>query len=170
MAIKSPKELFVYLLSNVRQGTERSTKIYQELSEIAQDQDIKEILDARVFLSDKILSTLDEVFKLIGERPVETSGRLHDVFMEDFRRGLGEIQSPIAKRLFVLAKAQHLIHLRIGEYQALIAAADMTGNFEVGLLLESCLADKMVMVERARRLIRHILESRVTSKMAAMAA
>ncbi len=170
MAIKNARELFVFLLSNVRQGTERSTKIYQELSEIAQDQDIKEVLDARIFLSGKILSTLDEVFKIMGEKPVETSGRIHDIFVEDFHRELGAIEGPIARRLFVLAKAQHLIHLRIGEYQALIAAADMTGNFEVGLLLASCLADKMVMVERAQRLIRHILESRVTSKMAAMAA
>ncbi len=170
MTMKNPKDLFVMLLSNIRQGTERSTKIYQELSDIAQDPDIKEVLDARVFLSDKIIATLDECFKLIGEKPVETSGRLHEVFVEDFRRELGEIQNPVAKRIYILAKAIHLTHLRLGEYTALIAAADMTGNFEVGLLLESCLADKMVMVERTKRLIRHVLESRVTSKMAAMAA
>jgi ferritin-like metal-binding protein YciE len=169
MAINSPKELFVLLLSNVRQGTERSTKIYQELSELAQDPDIKEILDARVFLSAKILSTLDEVFKIIKEKPVQTSGRLHDVFLEDFRKELSLVENPVARRFFILAKLQHLLHLRIGEYQALIAASELTGNFEVGLLLESCLADKMVMVERARRLIRHILESKVQSKIAAMA-
>ncbi len=169
MTIKNPRDLFLFLLSNVRQGTERSAKIYQELSDVAQDQDIREVLDARGFLSQKILSTLDECFKIIGEKPVETSGRLHDVFLEDFRRELGEIEHPVAKHLYVLAKAQHLTHLRIGEYEALIAAADMTGNYEVGLLLESCLADQLVMVERARRLIRHILESRVAGKMAAMA-
>jgi len=169
MAIKSPKELFTLLLSDVRRGTERSTKIYQELSEHAQDPDIKEILDGRVFLSTKILSTLDEVFKIIKEKPVETSGRIHDVFLEDFRKELGLIENPVARRFFVLAKLQHLLHLRIGEYRALIAAAELTGNFEVGLLLESCLADKMVMVERARRLIRHVLESKAESKMAAMA-
>ena len=37
MAIKDPKELFVALLSNVRQGTERTTKIFQELSQVAQN-------------------------------------------------------------------------------------------------------------------------------------
>lgn len=169
MAVKDPKELFVFMLSNVREGTEHSAKIYRELSEIAQDQNIREVLDARGFLSQKIISTLDECFKIIGEKPVKTSGRLHDVFIEDFRRELGEIQHPVAKHLFILAKAQHLIHFRIGEYTALIAAADMTGNYEVGLLLESCLADHLVMVERARRAIRHILKSKVTEKMAARA-
>lgn len=164
MAVKDPMEVFRLLLSNVRQGTERATKVYQEMSQAAQDPNIKEILDARVFLSSKILSTLDECFKLIGEKPVQSSGRLHDVFVEDFRREIGEIQSPVAKRLFILAKASHLIHLRIGEYVALIAAADMTGNYEVGLLLESCLADNLALVERTRRLIRKIIEREVAEK------
>jgi ferritin-like metal-binding protein YciE len=167
MEIKDAKDLFVLLLSHVRQGTERSAKIYTELTEIAQDENIREVLDARGFLSKKILSTLDECFKIIGEKPVETSGRLREVFMEDFRKELGSIKNPVAKRVFVLAKAQHLIHLQIGEYKALIAAADVTGNYEVGLLLESCLADKLVMVERARRAIRTILKSKVAEKMAA---
>ena len=86
MAIKDPKEVFVLLLSHVREGTERSAKIYKELSEIAQDENIREVLDARGFLSQKILSTLDECFKIIGEKPMKTSGRLQDVFMEDFRK------------------------------------------------------------------------------------
>ena len=154
MAAKNPKEVFVMLLSDVRQGTERSTKIFQEMSQAAQDPDIKEALEARVFVSDKILSTLDEAFKLIGEKPVKLTGRIQDVFIEDFRKELAEIQSPEAKRLYVLVKANHLIHMRIGELVALIAAADVTGHYGVGVLLESCLADKLAFVERTRRLIR----------------
>jgi ferritin-like metal-binding protein YciE len=88
---------------------------------------------------------------------MKVSGRLHDVFVEDFRKELAEIQSPEAKHLFILAKANRLIHLRIGEYVALIAAADLTGHYGVGVLLESCLADKLAFVERTRRLIREKL-------------
>jgi len=51
VAIKDPKELFVMMLSNLRQGTERSTKIFQELSQVAQNPDVKEALEARVFVS-----------------------------------------------------------------------------------------------------------------------
>src|SRR6476469_9845461 len=120
MAIKSPKELFVLLLSDLRQGAERTTKIFQEIGQAAQNPDIKEALEARVFVSGKILATLDEAFKLIGEKPVKLSGRLLDIFVEDFRKDLAEIQSPEAKHLFILAKATQLIHLRIGEYRALI--------------------------------------------------
>ena len=154
MTIKTPKELFVYLLSDLRQGAERTTKIFQEIGKLAQNPDIKEALEARVFVSNKILATLDEAFKVIGEIPVKVSSHLHDVFMEDFRREISDIHSPEARQLFVLAKANHLIHLRIGEYVALIAAADVTGHYGVGVLLESCLADKLAFVERTRRLVR----------------
>jgi len=164
MAAKNPKEVFVHLLSNVRQGTERTTKALQEMSQLAQDPDVKEALEARVFISDQILAKLDQCFKLSGEQPVKLSGRLHDVFVEDFRKEVAEIQSPAARRLFILAKAIHLLHLRIAEYVALTAAADITGHYGVGVLLESCLADKLAFVERMRRLIRNIVETRVAER------
>ena len=161
MTAKNPKEVFVHLLSDVRQGNERTTKVFQEISQLAQDADVKEALEARVLVSDQILARLDQCFKLIGEKPVNISGRLHDVFVEDFRKELAEIQSPAAKRLFILAKVLHLIHFRIAEYVALVAAADVTGHHGVGVLLESCLADKLAFVERTRRLIRNVVEAKV---------
>ena len=66
-----------------------------------------------------------------------------------------------------MAKANHLIHLRIGEYVAMIAMADMTGHYSVGVLLESCLADKLAFVERTRRLIRNLIEGKVAARLAA---
>jgi ferritin-like metal-binding protein YciE len=167
MPVNSPKELFVKMLSDVRQRTEQSTKFYEELSEAVQDPNIKEALQSRAFLQDKVVSSLDRCFKLIGEKPVALGGRLHEVFVEDFRRELAEIQTPAAKALFVLIKANHLMHLRIAEYVALIAMADVTGHFGVGVLLESCLADKLAFVERTRRLIRHTIESKHAIKLAA---
>ena len=132
MAAKNPKEVFVHLLSDVRQGTERTTKVFQEISQLGQDPDVKQALEARVFISDQLLARLDQCFKLIGEQPVKLSGRLHDVFVEDFRKELAEIQSPAAKHLFILAKAIHLIHFRVAEYVTLIAAADVTGATRTG--------------------------------------
>jgi ferritin-like metal-binding protein YciE len=167
MAIKNPKELFVLMLSNVRQASERAGKIYQEIAQVAQDPDVKEALEARAFVSNNSLRTLDEVFKLIGEKPVNTSGRLQDLFIEDFRKELAEIQSPEARHLFILSKALHLNHLRIGEYIALVAAADLSGHHGAGVLLESCLANKLAFSERTRRFLRHRIENKLAAKMAA---
>jgi ferritin-like metal-binding protein YciE len=141
--------------------------VFQELSQVAQRQDVKEALQAREFIGNQINQRIDECFRLIGEKPAQLSGRLEEVFLEDFRRELNEIQNPIAKHLFVLAKAVHLIHLRIGEYVALVAAADLTGNHAVGALLESCLADKMALADRTRRLIRTMAQTQMEERKAA---
>jgi hypothetical protein len=53
-----------------------------------------------------------------------------------------------------LAKASHLAHLQVASYITLIAAADTLGHPGVGVLLESCLADKLAFMERTRQLIR----------------
>lgn len=166
MPARTPKEAFLILLSHVRQATERGTKIYEELGQFAQDPQVKEALDARAFIAQGVLARLDQCFKIIGEEPVKLSGHLQEVFLEDFRKELNEIQSPIARRLFVLAKLVHLTHLRIGEYVALVAAADVAGHYGVGVLLESCLADKLAFAERTRRLIRRIVETKVAEKVA----
>ena len=90
MPVKDPKEVFLLLLSNVRQGAERGAKIYQELGQLSQDPDIKEALEARAFIADQAVAKLDRCFELIGEKPMKTTGRIQEVFVEDFRKGLAE--------------------------------------------------------------------------------
>jgi len=153
MTVKNPKELFVMLLSDARQSTERSTKIHQEISQAAQDPAIKEALESRAWIAEKDLGAIDRCFELIGEQPVKLSARFQEVF--------------VAKHLFVLDKVSHLIHLRIAEYVALVAPADVNGHYAVGVPLESCLADKVAFVERTRRLIRNFVATRVAAKVAA---
>lgn len=167
MPAKDPKEVFLMLLSHVRQGTERATKLYDEIGDLARDPEIKEAIEARAFISKGVLAKLDESFKILGEKPVQLSGELRDTFIEDFRKEFNEIQSPVGRRLYVLAKLIRLTHMRIGEYVALTAAADVAGHHGVAVLLETCLADKVAFVERNRRLIRRIVEARVAERLAA---
>jgi len=167
MATNKPEDVFLLLLSNARRGTERSAKIYEEISQLAQQPEVKEAVRARAFVANKTLATLDECFRVIGAKPVELSGRLEEVFMEDFRRELGEIQSPAAKALYVLAKVTHLQNLRTAEYIALTAAADITGHHDVGVLIESCLGDHLAFVERTRRMIRNVIGEKTAARAAA---
>ena len=167
MPAKNPKEVFITLLSDARNNTERSAKVFQELGQTAQNPDVQEALEARAFVAEKNLEALDRCFEIIGEKPQKLSGRLHDIFVEDFRKELNEIQSPVARHLFILAKATHLAHLRFAEYAVLMAASDVTGHFGVGVLLESVLADKLAFLERTRRLVRDILEGKVAERLVA---
>jgi len=94
MPVQNPQELFIRLLSDLRQGTEGSIKFYQELSQLAGDPDVKEALEARAFVAEKVLATQDQCFKLIGEKPMTGTSRLQDIFIEDFRKELAEMQNP----------------------------------------------------------------------------
>ena len=167
MATSRPEEVFLLLLSHARQGAERAANIYQEIGQLAKNPEIEKILEARAFVAKKVLATLDECFRLIGQQPIKLTGRLEDVFVEDFRRELSEIQSPAARHLYIMAKIAHLQNLRLGEYVALTAAADATGHHDIGMLLESCLADNIAFVERTRRFVRRAIEAKLSEKVAA---
>jgi ferritin-like metal-binding protein YciE len=167
MSVKTPRELFVMLLSDVRQNTERSAKIIQEISQQAQDPDVKEALESRAWIAEKDLSAIDQCFQMIGERPVQLSGRLEEVFVGDFRKEVTEIQNPVAKSIFLLSKVSCLSHLRVAEYEVLVEAADLSGHYAVGLLLERCLADKLVFIERTRRLIRGLVATKIAARVGA---
>src|SRR5262245_31019532 len=153
MAVNNPAEVFVLLLSDVRRKTERSVEFFNELTKLADEPEIKEALEARAFVAEQSLEKIDRAFKLINQKPAPLSGRIEEVFVEDFRREVAEIKGPVARRLFILAKLIHLTHFRIGEFVTLVAAADGTGNFGVGVLLETCLADNLAFVEGTRRVV-----------------
>jgi len=162
MPVNDPKEVFVHLLSDVRRKTERSIEFFKEVGKLAADPDIKEAVEARAFIAENSLAKIDQVFKMINQKPAPLTGRLEEVFVEDFRREVAEIKAPAARRLFILAKLMHLTHFRIGEYLLLTHAADVTGHFGVGVLLESCLADNLAFVERTRRTVRRLAEQKAT--------
>jgi ferritin-like metal-binding protein YciE len=136
------------------------------LSELAQNPEARQALAARAFVSQQNVERMDEAFRLIGEKPVNVSGRLLDAFVEDFRKELPEMQSTEARWLFVVAKASQLSHMRAAEYASLVAAADVSGHYGVGVLLESCLADHLAFVERAKRVVQAAIDTKMVARAA----
>ena len=98
---------------------------------MAEDPQVKEALEARAFVSQSVLAKIDQCFKLIGEKPVQLSGRLQEIFLEDFRKELNEIQSPAAKllagKLAFVERTRRLIRtvveIRVAERKAVEYAA-----------------------------------------------
>jgi ferritin-like metal-binding protein YciE len=166
MTINEPIDAFVALLSHARSTTERSAKIYTELGKLAENPDVETALNARAFVQTGTLAKIDEAFRLIGKKPVEFPGTLTEKMVENFREEVAEIKAPAIKRLFVLSKAIQIAHWRIGEWVALVAASDVTGNFGVGVLLETCLAEDLAFAERTRRILRKVAEERVAARQA----
>jgi ferritin-like metal-binding protein YciE len=167
MPVRNARELFVMLLSVARQNTQLSSKIYKEISQQAQDPDVKEALESRTWIVEKDLSAIDRCFELMGEKPVQLSGQIQESLVEDFRKELAEIETPAAKAIFLLTKIDRFNHARVAEYEGLVETADVSGNYGVGILLECCLADKLVFIERTRRLIRNLGAAKVAARVSA---
>ena len=161
MPITEPKELFMRILSDLRQHESGLTDSLNTLRENIQDQDTKEYFDSLVYLTEKNVETIDRCFKMINEKPLKSDDKLKELFIEDFKKEFNEIQSPLAKILYFTTKATHLMNVRAGEWVTLIAMSDISGNRGVGLLLESCFAQKAAFVQKARRRIRYIVQEQI---------
>jgi ferritin-like metal-binding protein YciE len=162
MSVKNPEDMFVWMLSDARQREERAKTFLEELHKVAEDKEVEEIIEQRLFLRDKIIGTIDQAFKLMGKQPVTVSSKTHDFLVEELRQGLGKIEFPAGKALFIRFMVNQIMHLQIGEYTTLIAMADMSGHYGVGVLLETCLADNMAFVERGRRLTKSLVEGKMS--------
>jgi hypothetical protein len=115
MPARSKEESFALILSNLRQSVERVSTAWENISEVAQDPRTKEELEARVVRSRKVVDTLDRCLKLV-------------VLIQDLHRELGGLQIATLRRLSILAKAADLVRLRIAEYKAFIASANISGT------------------------------------------
>jgi hypothetical protein len=51
MPVRTPRDVFLMLLSNVRNRTERQSEVYQEIGKHAEEPEIKEAIEARAFAS-----------------------------------------------------------------------------------------------------------------------
>ncbi len=170
VAIQNAEDLFVTILSNVRSREGRKQQWLKEMSQDVQNPEVKQILDARSFVQNEIVSTLDECFKHLGKQPVQTEpSQFKETWLEDFRRERDSIQNPTLKGIYTLHKVMDLVDLHRAAYVGLIAMADASGHYSVGALLESSLADKIAFVERNRRILREMVEQAVAGKMKAAA-
>jgi len=156
MPIQNAEDLFVTMLSKVHGSEQRLQKVVDELSQAAQDQDVKDILSVRAYLTQQNVGNIEKCFQLIGKQPVQPDYRFADVWIEDVHRELGAIQNPTLKTLYALDQARKIQNYHIGQYAALTLMASVWGNDAVTTLLEHCLTDKVEFVERTREMFREL--------------
>lgn len=156
MAIQTAEELFVTMLSHLHAVEQRQAQFADELSQYAQNKEVKNALEVRAFVGRQDTNTIEEIFKLLGEQPKTISTRVPEVMLEDMRRELNEIQSPVLKSIYVISAIRRLQDLHMGEYKILTVMAHLAENYPVAGLLERNLADKMAFAERTDEIIRDL--------------
>ena len=102
MPINDPKALFLLLLSNVRHGAVQGKKIYQEISQLAQDPDVKESLEARALISEQAVAKLDRCFEIIGQKPIEETANIKETDTTTYRMVRSDCAQCLQERLLTL--------------------------------------------------------------------
>ncbi len=156
MPIQNVEDLFVAMLSHLHNVESRLLTGVQELSQVVQDKDIKQAVETRIFLTKQDINNIEECFRILGKQPVKPTSRFAEVWVEDLRRELSEIQPPVLKTLYALGALRQIHNLHIAEYTSLIIMADLMHNLPVMTLLERNLEDKVMFINRTDALIREI--------------
>ncbi len=153
MRVQTPMELFVLLLSSVRENAVLHSATLEHMIGLLQDSSVRDGLQPTYVALDKTLAKVDRCFDVIRESPVAVRSDVYSVMMMEMRAALADINAPEVRRLYVLSKIHQLNYLRIGELLAVIAAADATEHRGLGVLLESCLVEKLAFMDATARLI-----------------
>ena len=157
MAVTTPEDLFLNILSRMHQAEQRQARLAEELSQYAHNPMVKEALEVRAYLGKQEAANVEECFKLLSEQPrTITPTRFEEVLTEDFRRELDNIQSPVLKGLYALSTVRWIQDLHIGEYKTLIVMARLAEQWGVAGLLERNLANKLVFAERTDEIVREV--------------
>jgi ferritin-like metal-binding protein YciE len=131
---KNKVESFALILSDLHKSMDRTATAWGNITKHARPE-MKEKLEARFVLARKVLDNLDRCLKLV-------------VLVQSLRRNLAELQNETVRQWLILTKTTDLIGLRLAEYKALIASAEISGYDEVVVLLEGCVVDMLTFVER----------------------
>lgn len=170
MAMTNAEELFYGLLSDVLAREQFQSGFWDQLSQQAQDPEVKDILTVRGYFAKQDAANIEKCFQLLGKQPTRPNVQAYQTMLEDWRRELDSIQNPTMRGLYVLAKIRHIQNWRIGEYMTLAWMAEAVGNVAVASLIEHNLADTVDFVERTRERFRDRVRQAIGTRMAGRAA
>ncbi len=177
MTVPDAKIAFLQKLTEFRRGTERSIKILAEISERAHRPKTKETLAERTFVFARIGAILDECCRLIHEDPGTFTQGASDTFVKKIGHKVAEIADPSHRDDVTIVYANYLVQARVNEYLALMAASSLAGTYvnrvvtanalAVGVLLESCFAERPASIERIGKRIRSVMNLKIPRTIAA---
>lgn len=157
MPVQTPEDLFLNLLSRMHLAEQRQARAAEELVQYAQNPLVKEAMEVRAYLGKQEAANIEECFKLLGEQPrTITPTRFEEVLVEDLRRELDSIQSPVLKAIYAISTIRWIQDFHIGEYKTLVVMARMAERWGVAALLERNLANKLVFAERTDEIVREV--------------
>ena len=171
MGLENPRELFVHELSDIMSAEKIILKMLPELENEALHPDVKTAFKEHRAETEGQIKRLDEVFKLLGEAPEETTCHAAEGLKQEHEALHEEQPTPEILEMGNLGGAAKTEHYEIASYTLVTQMARDLGEREVVALLKENLDEEKAMAKRVEALSKELgKEAKAATKEAGKAA
>ncbi len=156
MPVQSPRDLFVYGLSEMHSAEQSILQQLPQLEQVCQNPQVKQTLSNHITETQRQVSRLQECFRLLGVQPMSVTCHAVDCMQQDFQSFMQQNPSRDVIDLFCLGAAGKTEHYEIASYTGLIDKARAMGQSQVVSLLEDNLNEEQRMAQSVQQLHRQI--------------
>jgi ferritin-like metal-binding protein YciE len=156
MSLATPRDLFVHELSDTMSAENIVLKMLGELQTETKNADVKAAVKHHESETRQQIKNLDKAFKLLGEKPEETTCHAAEGLKKEHAALKEEKPSPLVLELGNLAGAAKTEHYEIASYTGLIQMAKDLGETEVAELLKENLDQEKEMAKKVESLAKQV--------------
>jgi ferritin-like metal-binding protein YciE len=140
--IKTMDDLFLHTLRDVYYAENKIVHSLPEMIESANDQQLKQGLQAHLGETEGHVKRLEDVFQMVGAKAASVDCPAIDGIIEEAEEVTGETEDKDVLDAAIIAAAQAVEHYEITRYGSLIAWANQLGRKDVAQVLEKTLAEE----------------------------
>ena len=156
MPLETPRELFVHELADIVSAEHIILKLLPELEREAQHPEVKAAFKEHRAETEGQIKRLEEVFKLLGETPEETTCHAAEGLQEEHEALHEEQPSPEVLEMGNLGGAIKTEHYEIASYTLVAQMARDLGERDVAALLKESLDEEQEMAKRVTALAKEL--------------
>ena len=154
--IETPRELFIHELSDIMSAENIIAKMLPDLEKEAVTPDVKSAMAEHLKETKGQIDLLRQVFKVLGEKPEDTTCHAAEGLKEEHDALLEEEPTPEMLEMGNLGGAAKTEHYEIATYTTLIQMAKDLGEREVADLLKQNLDQEKAMAKRVEALAKQV--------------
>ena len=154
MSLETPRDLFIHELSDTMSAEHIVLEMLGSLKSETKLDDVKDAIVHHEKETKDQIKNLQTVFKLLGEKPEETTCHAAEGLKKEHEALLEEKPSPLVLEVGNLAGAAKTEHYEIASYNLLIQMAKDLGESDVADLLKENLDQEKEMARKVESLAR----------------
>jgi ferritin-like metal-binding protein YciE len=170
MSLESPRDLFVHELADMLSAEHIILGVLPELRKEALHPEVGQAFREHEAETKEHVKRLNQVFKLLGEKPEETTCHAAEGLKEEHQALHEERPTPEVLEMGNLGGAAKTEHYEIASYTAAAQMATDLGEPDVAALLKATLAEEKAMAKRVDSLAKQLgKEAKAAAKATAAA-